>query len=211
LPPNAGLPLRPDNLAPKDPDNKYAEYIEADLYAFLAHYKPLHPVGSAYDYSNPGFGLLGIALARRAGTGYDTLIEQRILKPLGMGDTARTPTSSMRSRMAQGYSYDVASTGLTPAEHWDFGSGVAGAGGYRSTSACKFLQEILGYNATPLAPAFAAMTNAQARRHDARLGHRARLEILDRMAARSHGRTAVSVASAPSSAMTQPRALALSC
>ena len=159
----AGLPLRPDNLTPKDPDNKYAEYGEADLYAFLAHYKPPHPIGSAYDYSNPGFGLLGIALARRAGTDYDTLIEQRILKPLGMGDTARKPTSSMQNRTAQGYSYDVASVDLTPAEHWDFGSGVAGAGGYRSTATdmMKLLQAILGLRPSPLSPAFTAMTKTR--------------------------------------------------
>lgn len=158
----AGLPLRPDNLAPKDPDNKYADYGEADLYAFLMHYKPPHGIGSNYDYSNPGFGLLGIALARRAGTTCDTLIVQRILEPLDMTDTVRVATPAMKDRMAQGYSYDVASTDLTPAEHWDFGSGVAGAGGYRSTASdmMKFLQAILGYRKTALAPAFAAMTKA---------------------------------------------------
>jgi D-alanyl-D-alanine-carboxypeptidase/D-alanyl-D-alanine-endopeptidase len=156
----AGLPLRPDNLAPKDPDNKYAEYSEADLYGFLAHTKPQHPIGSTYDYSNPGFGLLGVALARRAGTDYDTLIESRILAPLGMSDTMRNAPPEMQKRMAQGYSYDVASADLTPAEHWDFGSGVAGAGGYRSTAAdlTKLLQAILGYRASPLAQAFVATT-----------------------------------------------------
>jgi serine-type D-Ala-D-Ala carboxypeptidase/endopeptidase len=159
----AGLPLRPDNLVPKDPDNKYAEYSEADLYGFLAHSKPQHPIGSAYDYSNPGFGLLGVALAHRAGMDYDTLISQRILKPLGMADTTRAATPAMQSRMAQGYSYDVASADLTPAEHWDFGSGVAGAGGYRSTAAdlIKLLQAILGTRPSPLAPAFAAMTKTR--------------------------------------------------
>jgi len=159
----AGLPLRPDNLAPKDPDNKYAEYSEADLYAFLARYKPPHPVGSAYDYSNAGFGLLGITLARRAGTTYDTLIEQRILKPLGMTDTVRNSTPVLKDRMAQGYSFDVASLDLTPAKHWDYGSGVAGAGGYRSTAndMMKLLQAILGYHQTPLAPAFVAMTKTR--------------------------------------------------
>jgi CubicO group peptidase (beta-lactamase class C family) len=159
----AGLPLRPGNLAPKDPDNKYAEYSEADLYAFLAHYRPPHAIGSTYDYSNPGFGLLGIALAHRAGTDYDTLIEQRILKSLGLTDTVRIATPAMKDRMAVGYSYDAASSELTPAEHWDYGSGIAGAGGYRSTAndMMKFLQAILGYRKTKLAPAFAAMTKTQ--------------------------------------------------
>jgi CubicO group peptidase (beta-lactamase class C family) len=159
----AGLPLRPDNLAPKDPDNKYAEYSEADLYQYLAHAKPAHPIGSTYDYSNPSFGLLGVALAHRNGTTYDTLIEGRILKPLGMDDTRRNATPALQSRMAQGYSYDVGSADLTPAEHWDFGSGVAGAGGYRSTAndMMKFLQAILGIHPSPLARDFAAMTKTR--------------------------------------------------
>jgi len=159
----AGLPLRPDNLASKDPDNKYAEYSEADLYQFLAHAKSAHPIGSTYDYSNPSFGLLGMVLALREATDLDTLIERRILKPLGMDDTLRAATPAMQSRMAQGYSYDVALTDLTPAEHWDFGSGVAGAGGYRSTAndMMKFLQAILGTRASSLGPALAAMTKTR--------------------------------------------------
>jgi len=159
----AGLPLRPNNLAPKDSDNKYAEYSEADLYRFLAHAKPTHPIGSTYDYSNPSFGLLGVALAHRAGMSLDALIAQRILKPLWMNDTVRSAAPEMQSRMAHGYSYDVASTDLTPAEHWDFGSGVAGAGGYRSTAndMMKFLQAIFGIHPSPLAPAFVAMTKTR--------------------------------------------------
>ncbi len=159
----AGLPLRPDNLAPKDPDNKYAEYGEADLYRFLAQAKPAHPIGSTYDYSNPSFGLLGVALAHRSGIDLDTLIERRILDPLGMKDTRRAAMPAMQTRMAQGYAYDIASTDLTPAEHWDFGGGVAGAGGYRSTASdmMKFLQAILGIRPSPLASAFTAMTKTR--------------------------------------------------
>jgi CubicO group peptidase (beta-lactamase class C family) len=159
----AGLPLRPDNLAPKDPDNKYAQYGVADLYGFLARFKPARAIGAPYEYSNPGYGLLGIALSRRAGKDYDALIADRILKPLGMADTARTLTLSMQSRIAQGYSYDVATADLTPATHWDFGSGVAGAGGYRSTAAdlMKLLEAVLGMRASPLAPAFALMTGTR--------------------------------------------------
>ncbi|WP_051049554.1 serine hydrolase domain-containing protein [Nocardiopsis ganjiahuensis] len=42
----------------------------------------------ANSYSNTGFSLLGHGLAARAGTDYAALVEERILDPLGMEDTA---------------------------------------------------------------------------------------------------------------------------
>jgi CubicO group peptidase (beta-lactamase class C family) len=159
----SGLPLRPTNLVPRDPNDKYADFGEADLFRFLAAYKPQHAIGSTYDYSNPGFGLLGIALARRAGTDYDSLIASRILKPLGMADTAPNTAPAVRGHIAAGYAYDVASADLTAAKPWHYAGGLAGAGGYRSTAndMMTFLEAILGYRATPLAPAFAAMTKTR--------------------------------------------------
>jgi CubicO group peptidase (beta-lactamase class C family) len=154
----SGLPLRPANLSLADADNKYADYSKADLFRFLAAYKPEHGIGSTYDYSNVGFGLLGIAVARRAGLSYDALIRRTVIGPLGMTETDRTKPGN--KPLALGYAYDVANADLAPARHWDFGGGVAGAGGYRSTTndMMKFLDAVLGYRKSSLAPAFALMT-----------------------------------------------------
>jgi CubicO group peptidase (beta-lactamase class C family) len=159
----AGLPLRPENLAPKDPENKYAGYSEADLYRFLATYKAEHAIGGTYDYSNVGYGLLGVALSRCMGKSYDDLIQSRVLKPLGMTATSRALKPRATEAVAAGYAYDVGMADLIPAEHWDYGSGVAGAGGYRSTASdmMKLLDAILGYRPSPLAPALTAMTKAR--------------------------------------------------
>jgi D-alanyl-D-alanine-carboxypeptidase/D-alanyl-D-alanine-endopeptidase len=156
----SGLPLRPGNLASTDP-NKYANYSEADLYRFLATYKPAHAIGSTYDYSNVGFGLLGLALSRRAGVPYDTLIRERILQPLGMNRTSRELNPAMKRSVAAGYDYDNAD--LVPAEHWDFGNGLAGAGGYRSCAndMIKFIDAVLGYRKSSLSAALAAMTETR--------------------------------------------------
>ena len=43
-------------------------------------------------YSNLGTGLLGHALARRAGTSYDALVRERVSGPLGMAATGTDPT-----------------------------------------------------------------------------------------------------------------------
>ena len=56
--------------------------------------------GSNAEYSNIGIGLLGHALALRAGVSYEDLLRRRILEPLGMTSTAITLNAEQRSRRA---------------------------------------------------------------------------------------------------------------
>ncbi len=74
----SGLPRLPDNLSFRDPTNPYADYSEANLLDFLGRYQLTRDIGSTYEYSNLGVGLLGYLLARRAGTDYETLLKRRI-------------------------------------------------------------------------------------------------------------------------------------
>ena len=55
----SGLPRLPSNLAPKDPANPYADYSVEQLYQFLSSYQLTRDIGSQYEYSNLGGGLLG--------------------------------------------------------------------------------------------------------------------------------------------------------
>ncbi len=56
---NSGLPRMPNNFAPQDPSNPYADYGADDLYAFLGDVSLPREAGEAYEYSNVGVGLLG--------------------------------------------------------------------------------------------------------------------------------------------------------
>ncbi|MHB1312949.1 MAG: serine hydrolase [Gemmatimonadaceae bacterium] len=124
---SSGLPRMPSNFAPKDPQNPYADYTPAQMYQFLGGYTLPRGVGEKYEYSNLGVGLLGQALARRAGTDYETLVTRRVLKPLGMKDTRITLNASMQKRLAPGHSDNGA-----VAKNWDLPT-FAGAGALRST------------------------------------------------------------------------------
>lgn len=123
----SGLPSLPDNLAPKDPKNPYADYTVEQLYTFLSRYELTRDIGEKYEYSNLGMGLLGHALARRAGVGYEEILRRRILEPLGMKDTAITLSAGMRARLAAGHDAEGA---VVP--NWDLPT-LAGAGALRST------------------------------------------------------------------------------
>ena len=124
---SSGLPRMPSNFAPKDPQNPYADYTPEQMYQFLGGYMLPRGVGEKYEYSNLGVGLLGQALARRAGTDYETLVTRRVLKPLGMKDTRIALGASMQKRLAPGHSDNGA-----VAKNWDLPT-FAGAGALRST------------------------------------------------------------------------------
>ena len=148
----SGLPRLPSNLKPKDPTNPYADYSVDQLYEFLSGYTLTRDIGSQYEYSNLGAGLLGHALARRAGMSYEQLLQKRILEPLGMKSTGITLTPDEKSRFAVGHDAE-----MKPYPYWDLPT-LAGAGAIRSdaTDMLTFVAANLGYVKSPLAPAMAA-------------------------------------------------------
>ena len=154
----SGLPRLPTNFNPKDPDNPYAEYSVEQLYQFLSSYQLTRDVGSQYEYSNLAVGLLGLALTRRAGMDYETLVRSRICDSLGMNSTRITLTPEMKSRLAAGHN-----AALDPVENWDLPPAIAGAGALRSSAndLLTFLAANLGHTKTHLAPAMAAMLSVR--------------------------------------------------
>lgn len=151
---SSGLPSLPSNIHPKDPTNPYADYTVEQLYEFLSSYELTRDPGSKYEYSNLGVGLLGHALARRAGKDYETLVRDRIASPFRMKSTAITLSKEMKERLTPGH--DPA---LHPAANWDFPT-LAGCGALRSTAndMLTFLAANIGLEKSPLSKAMAAMT-----------------------------------------------------
>nr|BFE81614.1 hypothetical protein GCM10020093_042150 [Planobispora longispora] len=101
----SGLPRLPKGmllralLRPSTPD-PYAGCTAEFLLGTLAATRLGAVPGRRFRYSNLGAGLLGLALARRAGTDYETLITREICEPLGMTDTGLTDQSG---RLIQGH------------------------------------------------------------------------------------------------------------
>ncbi len=122
----SGLPRMPDNFEPADPENPFADYTEKKMFEFLAKYELTRDIGEKYEYSNFGAGLLGYALARKAGKPYEQLVVERICTPLEMKNTRITLTDDMKSHLARGHSEGK------PVKNWDIGA-LVGAGALRST------------------------------------------------------------------------------
>ena len=94
-------------------------------------------------------GLLGQALALRAGQFYEDLVVARICRPLDMPSTRVTLDDSMRRRLAEPHDADG-----NPVKNWDVAT-LTGAGGLRSTldDMLRFVAAQLGFSKSPLAAA----------------------------------------------------------
>ncbi|HET9425335.1 MAG TPA: serine hydrolase domain-containing protein, partial [Gemmatimonadaceae bacterium] len=62
--------------------------------------------GTAYEYSNYGFAILGRIVARVSGMPYARYLDERVLRPLGMTSTTLSPAAVPPSRLAQGYRWE---------------------------------------------------------------------------------------------------------
>jgi CubicO group peptidase (beta-lactamase class C family) len=149
----SGLPRLPNAILVRSvvSENPYAKFTAEDMRKFLAMYRLKRDVGAEYEYSNLGAGLLGVLLARKNGTDYETMIVQKICTPLKLSDTRITLTDEQQARLASPYY-----SGGEPAKNWDFDA-FAGAGALRSTAEdmLTFLDANLGIVKTPLADALA--------------------------------------------------------
>jgi len=125
---HSGLPRMPDNFRPGDESNPYADYHAANLYAFLGKHGVAVPAGASFLYSNLGFGLLGQALAVRAGSTYPELLKSEVTQPLGLSDTTVALSPAQQARFIPGHDGQN-----RPAHAWDLDA-LAGAGAIRSTA-----------------------------------------------------------------------------
>lgn len=139
----SGLPRIPRGLTLA----QRASFTETDLMNYVAQWQPDAPIGSEFNYSNIGFGLLGYALAGEAGQPFATLLQQKILTPLGMASTS-IDYAVDQSRYATGYDANGQQTMYWPKSAW------AAGGAMRSTAhdMMKYLEANLGIQSANTSP-----------------------------------------------------------
>lgn len=144
----SALPRMPDNFAPKDTRNPYADFTVAQMYACLSGCTLQRDIGAKYEYSNLGMGLLGHIIALKEHKSFEALVVERICQPLKMDSTCITLDAKLKARLAPGHT----ATG-EPQPNWDLPT-LAGAGALRSTvnDLLKFLSANMGLGKSTLTP-----------------------------------------------------------
>lgn len=120
------LPRLPSNMVGAGLADPYARYDRKALYAYLADAKLDAEPPCTADYSNLGFGVLGVVLEEAYGKPWAALVAEKIAGPLGMPDTVQELSAEQAARFALPWD------GAEAAHPWSF-QAMAGAGALRST------------------------------------------------------------------------------
>ena len=149
----SGLPRDSVPVDLESDRSPYAGYTADQLFAFLGQYRLERAPGAQWEYSNVGMGLLGHALALRAGADYEDLVRRRLFDPLGMTDTRIAFDAGQSARRATGHNPK-----LMPVPPWT-GGVIAPAGGFSSTAVdmLKFAADVLNPE-SPRRAVYARMT-----------------------------------------------------
>ena len=147
----SGLPALPPRMAISNPADPYASLTIDDLLGSLGDVSLAQAPGTRFEYSNFASMVLSYALARRAGTDFETLIDTRLFTPLGM-DGAYVRQRPEGVRAAAGHTPN----GL-PTPAWTLPVDAAGVGGVRATldDMVRYVQANLEPAGTPLHAAIA--------------------------------------------------------
>ncbi|AXG68911.1 D-alanyl-D-alanine- carboxypeptidase/endopeptidase AmpH [Kordia sp. SMS9] len=127
----SGLPRLPQNIFPlleKNMANPYKDYTVEMLHEYLKSEFTLdNEPGKVSAYSNLGAGLLGYVLTEKTKKTYEDLLQETILKPLGMSHTTTLLSKIDASQLVKGLQPDGTET-----SNWDFTDALVGAGGMKS-------------------------------------------------------------------------------
>ncbi|MFN8445637.1 MAG: serine hydrolase domain-containing protein [Caldilineaceae bacterium] len=128
------------------PDNE-------DLLAALAHIRLRSAPGAVFEYSNPGYDLLGLLVARVSGQKFPDFMQQRIFAPLGMTRTFSLPRRDHLRLPLLAHSYTVDDNNKPVAYDLDPLDNLVGSGSIYSTVEEMALYDQALYSNTFVKPA----------------------------------------------------------
>jgi D-alanyl-D-alanine-carboxypeptidase/D-alanyl-D-alanine-endopeptidase len=145
---DSSLPFNAGGLGGKDWLARYNAFTVEKMYSFLSAYQLTNEPGAKFQYSNLGMSLLGQVITLKAGTNFESLVLNRICRPLLMDDTRITLDSNLSTRAAVGHD----ESGKRAPDYQL--QALAPAGAFHSTAndLLKYLSANLGLTQTSLTP-----------------------------------------------------------
>ncbi len=127
----SGLPRITTNYETVDfnPKDPYANYTPELLEAYLENEVVLNnSIGTKFEYSNLGMGLLGYILSEKAEQTYEDFIQKVIFQPLQMTNSTTLLSNVNETQLVSGLDANGNTT-----SNWNFTNASVGAGGIKSS------------------------------------------------------------------------------
>jgi D-alanyl-D-alanine-carboxypeptidase/D-alanyl-D-alanine-endopeptidase len=140
----SGLSREVSSYPPKAPHFTFPD--RAFRWAWLPRQKLIFRPGTAALYSNVGFDFLGDALATATHESYAHLLNESLLRPLGMWDTTLVPSQEQCARLLHGTGEEGPCTDTQA-------SGPSGGVYSTSTDMARMLQHLLHISGSGVPPA----------------------------------------------------------
>ncbi|HBR30238.1 MAG TPA: hypothetical protein DD789_12475 [Firmicutes bacterium] len=136
--------------------NPYKTISEQVMVNYFEKLQKVTEHGRVFNYSNYGFGLLGLIIAHNNGKTYEDSIQQLITHRLGMDSTLVHTTESTRKQIATGHHSFLRLGRLNigrQSQYWDMHDAMASCGGIRSSGEdlLKFLNGLIEQQQLPFA------------------------------------------------------------
>lgn len=129
---SAGLPRESDSPYWMGPDFPFP--TREEIRDTLGGQSTIYPSQRYYQYSNLGLTLIGEVVAEISGQDFERYVDEHILEPLQMNDTATGfPTDGRESRIATGYGF-AGRDGVSPPMPRYNARGITPAAGFTSTA-----------------------------------------------------------------------------
>lgn len=118
-----------------------------EVIQYLRDWKAARPVGSKWEYSNLGMGVIGYALEARSGRPLQAVYHHEILDPLGMTATNLVLTAEQQAHLTQGYGPRGVAIPRGTISQWPAGGALCSS----ARDMARFLEANLGEGDAPAA------------------------------------------------------------
>jgi len=128
----SGLPRLPsdyETVPNFDLNDPFASYTSELLENYLDNVVVLNnPIGTQYEYSNLGMGLLGYILSKKTGKTYENLLKETIFEPLQMLNSTTLLSTIDQTQLVLGLDENG-----NVRSNWNFTNAAAGTGAIKSS------------------------------------------------------------------------------
>ncbi|MBS3768398.1 MAG: beta-lactamase family protein, partial [Candidatus Cloacimonetes bacterium] len=127
--------------------NPTRDWTHQEILSISTPNTPVFTPGTAYDYSNTGYYLLGMIIEANTGSTVDSLFQEKITQPANLNLTSLSRQGELEEPCTNGYAWLFTTEEVVETKNWNFSwDWTAGAGVSTARDMLDFADELFNGN-----------------------------------------------------------------